>query len=221
MADLIEESEAEHDQDSIHDQTTVQTNHRHSERIRTLPKHLEDYEVDLPPSITVFPSDTTSGNSVLYPISNFISYDKFSPSHKAFLVAISSRDEPKNFKQAVSHEHWRGAMRREIAALESNGTWSLEDLPTGRNTIDSKWIYKIKYKPNGDIERYKARLVGRGFTQIKGEDFHETFAPVAKLVTIRCLLTVAVKKGWIIHQLDVNNAFLHGDLAEEIYMKIP
>lgn len=112
-------------------------------------------------------------------------------------------------------------MQREIQALEQNQTWTLEPLPAGKNTVDSKWIYKIKFKPNGDVERYKARLVARGFTQKEGEDFHETYAPVAKLVTVRCLLSIAAKKGWIIHQLDVNNAFLHGDLEEEIYMKIP
>lgn len=112
-------------------------------------------------------------------------------------------------------------MQREITALEENNTWELTPLPPGKNAIDSKWVYKIKYKPNGEVERYKARLVAEGYTQMEGVDFHDTFAPVAKLVTVRVLLTIAVKRGWTIHQLDVNNAFLHGDLNEEIYMKIP
>ena len=112
-------------------------------------------------------------------------------------------------------------MQREIKALEENGTWTIEDLPDGKRPIDSKWVYKIKYKPNGEIERYKARLVAKGYTQMEGVDYHDTFAPVAKLVTVRCLIAIAVKKEWIIHQLDVNNAFLHGDLKEEIYMRIP
>lgn len=112
-------------------------------------------------------------------------------------------------------------MKKEIRALEQNGTWTLEELPKGKRAIDSKWIYKIKYQLNGEIERYKVRLVAKGFTQMEGIDFHDTFAPVAKLVTVRTLLAVAVKKNWIINQLDVNNAFLHGELHEEVYMKIP
>lgn len=105
-------------------------------------------------------------------------------------------------------------MKREIQVLEENGTWTLEPLPSGKKAIDPKWVYKIKYKPDGEIERYKARLVAKGFTQIEGIDFHETFAPVAKFVTMRSLIAVAAKKNWTIHQLDVNNAFLHGDLVE-------
>lgn len=112
-------------------------------------------------------------------------------------------------------------MKKEIKALEENDTWILVSLPPGKRTIDSKWAYKIKYKPNGEVERYKARPVAKGFTQIKGIDFQETFAPVAKLVTMRSLLAVAAKKNRTIHQLDVNNAFLHGDLVEHVYMKIP
>ena len=102
---------------------------------------------------------------------------------------------------------WRKAMQNEIEALEQNDTWSLENLPEGKHAIDSKWVYKIKNTPNGAIERYKARLVAKGFTQIEGIDYHDTFAPVAKLVAARCFLTVAVKRNWNLHELDVNNAF--------------
>ncbi|GJU02225.1 putative RNA-directed DNA polymerase [Tanacetum coccineum] len=122
--------------------------------------------------------------------------------------------------QTVKDVRWIEAMKQEIQALEENKTWTLEELPKGKRAIDSKWVYKIKYKPNGDVERYKAHLVAKGCTQMEGVDFHETFTPVAKLVTVRTLLTVAVKRNWHIHQLDVNNAFLHGDLNEGVYMKL-
>ncbi|KAK3027227.1 hypothetical protein RJ639_041645 [Escallonia herrerae] len=141
--------------------------------------------------------------------------------HTAFLAAISSVDEPKYFSQAVKHAHWKDAMAKEISAWEANNTWTLMPLPSGKRAIDSKWVYKVKFHPDGTVERYKARLVAKGYTQIEGLDFHETFAPVAKLVTLRCLLAIASIKKWELHQLDVNNAFLHGDLEEEVYMKIP
>ncbi|KAD4177991.1 hypothetical protein E3N88_26582 [Mikania micrantha] len=190
-------------------------------RNKSLPKHLADYEVKLPPSIDHGQSTSNQESSTVHPLAHFISYDKFTSNHKAFLAAITSNYEPKFFHQAVQNSKWRDAMKKEIQALEKNETWTLENLPKGKRAIDSKWVYKIKYKPNGDIERYKARLVAKGFTQTEGIDYHETFAPVAKLVTVRTLLAVAVKKGWHIHQLDVNNAFLHGDLHEDVYMKIP
>nr|GEX07499.1 retrovirus-related Pol polyprotein from transposon TNT 1-94 [Tanacetum cinerariifolium] len=118
-------------------------------------------------------------------------------------------------------EKWRNAMQQVIKALEKNGTWTLKELPEGKRPIDSKWVYKTKFKSNGEVERYKARLIAKGCTQREGVDYHETFASVANLVTVRTLLAVATKKGWIIHQLDLNNAFLHGDLDGEVYMKIP
>ncbi|KAK3027225.1 hypothetical protein RJ639_041643 [Escallonia herrerae] len=196
-----------------------------SKRTRQVSKNLSGYNYTLPPSLAP-PSSTShssspSANSTVYPLSHNISYSKFSRTHTAFLAAISSVDEPKYFSQAVKHAHWKDAMAKEISALEANNTWTLMPLLSGKRAINSKWVYKVKFHPDGTVERYKARLVAKGYTQIEGLDFHETFAPVAKLVTVRCLLAIASIKKWELHQLDVNNAFLHGDLEEEVYMKIP
>ena len=112
-------------------------------------------------------------------------------------------------------------MQDELQALESNDTWSLTTLPPGKCPIDCKWVYRIKYNANGPIERYKARLVTKGFTQVEGVDFFDTFSPVAKLVTVKVLLSLAAVYGWNLTQLDVNNAFLHGDLSEDVFMSLP
>ena len=111
-------------------------------------------------------------------------------------------------------------MAAELVALEPNNTWTLTPLPTGKKPIRCKWVCKIKYKADSSIERYKASLVAKGFTQKEGIDYIETFSPVAKKVYVKVLLSVAIVKGWFLNQLDVNNAFLHGDLHDEVYMAL-
>jgi len=112
-------------------------------------------------------------------------------------------------------------MAEEIRALKQNRTWTIEDLPRGKKPITCKWVYKVKYKSDGTIERFKARLMVKGDHQLEGFDFNKTFAHVAKMSTVRTFLTVAVAQRWELHQMDVNNAFLHGDLEEEVYMHMP
>ncbi|MCH83592.1 LTR retrotransposon like protein, partial [Trifolium medium] len=122
---------------------------------------------------------------------------------------------------AIKFPEWQTAMAEELAALELNKTWTIEPLPARKQPISCKWLYKTKFRPDGSIDRHKARLVARGFTQQAGIDFIDTFSPVAKITTIRVLLTIAAQQNWHLLQLDINNAFLNGDLHEEVYMKLP
>ncbi|KAK9929256.1 hypothetical protein M0R45_026360 [Rubus argutus] len=199
---------------------------RRSTRATTLPTTLHDFQVEVAlPSRSAAPlsSPTEAATSPGTPhsIANVLSYDKLSPAHKAFTVNISLDKEPQNFSQAILDSRWKEAMNKEIQALQDNGTWSLVSLPSHKKPIGCKWVYKIKYNPNGTVERYKARLVAKGYSQVAGIDYRETFAPVEKLTTVRVLLSLATMQGWHLHQLDVNNAFLNGDLSEEVYMNLP
>lgn len=109
----------------------------------------------------------------------------------------------------------------EIDALEQNHTWDIQELPPGKIALGCKWVFRIKLKADGTLERYKARLVVLGNNQVEGIDYEETFAHVAKMTTIRVFLDLAAKQDYDVHQMDVHNAFLHGDLDEEVYIKLP
>ena len=129
--------------------------------------------------------------------------------------------EPHSFKEAVLLDVWKKAMRFEIDALELNKTWELVPLPPGKTALGCKWVFRIKLKAYGTLERYKARLVILGNHQVEGIDYGETFAPVAKMTTVRIFLDISAKQNYEVHQMDVHNVFLHGDLEEEVYMKLP
>jgi Reverse transcriptase (RNA-dependent DNA polymerase) len=112
-------------------------------------------------------------------------------------------------------------MAKELHALAQNNTWTLVPATEASNIVGCKWVFKTKRNSAGKMERHKARLVAKGYTQEEGLDFTETFSPVIKPTTIRLVLTLAVTHNWPVRQLDVNNAFLHGNLNEVIYMAQP
>ena len=137
------------------------------------------------------------------------------------LPIFNTLAEPTSFKSAVTSVHWQKAMHEEFDALKIQGTRNLVPPPEHRSIIGSKWVYKLKKNPDGSISRYKARLVAQGFTQEHGLDYFKTFSPVVRHTTVRMIISLATHYRWELRQLDVKNAFLYGDLEEEVYMKQP
>jgi Reverse transcriptase (RNA-dependent DNA polymerase) len=112
-------------------------------------------------------------------------------------------------------------MQEELQALKKNNTWELVTLLAGKRAVRCKLVYTVKQTAEGKVERYKVRLVVKGYSQTYGIDYDETFAPVAKMGIVRMLVSCAANFNWPLHQLDIKNVFLHGDLKEEVYMEIP
>jgi hypothetical protein len=129
--------------------------------------------------------------------------------------------EPKNFNEAIKDDHWDKAMNEELDQIEKNNTWEMVQRPEGKNVIGSKWIFKNKLNEQGQVIKNKARLVYKGYAQIEGLYFDETFMPVAILEAIRMFLAYACHKRFKVYQMDVKSAFLNGDLSEEVYMEQP
>ncbi|GJU05270.1 retrovirus-related pol polyprotein from transposon TNT 1-94 [Tanacetum coccineum] len=134
--------------------------------------------------------------------------------------AITSEREHVNLAEAVKDKRWQSAIDSELEALEQNKTWTIEKLPPNKKALGCKWVYKIKYKSDGTTERFKARLVILGNHQVTGFDYSETFMPITKIVSVQVFLAIATTKQWELHQMEVHNALLHGDL-KEVFMKLP
>jgi len=125
------------------------------------------------------------------------------------------------FEEAVKSEKWKQAMNQEMQAIERNDTWELIVLPSGSKTIGVKWVFKTKVNENREVDKYKARLVAKGYCQQYGIDYAEVFALVACLDTIRIVISLAAQHNWVIYQLDVKSAFLHGEINEEVFVDQP
>ena len=139
-------------------------------------------------------------------------------------VFHTSSDEPKNFQEALKspeREKWMKAAEAEMQSLRQHNTWKLVEPPPGKKIIGNRMIFKVKLDENGLVERYKARLVAQGFSQVFGEDYNQVFAPVVRWESVRALISMATQLNMQIHQMDVNVAFLNGILKEDIYMQQP
>ncbi|GKB38996.1 ribonuclease H-like domain-containing protein [Tanacetum coccineum] len=143
------------------------------------------------------------------------------PTERLNLHVSSVSPLPKSYRDAFNDPNWQNAMRDEYTALIKNKTWTLVPRPPDTNIVRCMWLFRHKYLADGTLSRYKARLVANGSTQLEGVDVDETFSPVVKPGTIRTVLSLAASRHWPIHQLDVKNAFLHGDLSETVYMHQP
>lgn len=156
----------------------------------------------------------------LYPLANYISYDSLSQTYRNLVLNVSANFKPQFYHQTVHYPQWKTTMQTELNAMEKNHKWFVVFLPSGKHSVGCKWVYKIKYKQDGFVDRHKACLVAKRYIQQEGIDFFKTFSPVAKLVTVKVLLALAATHGWHISQLDVNNAFINGNLSEEICMDL-
>ena len=166
---------------------------RRSTREKRHPNYLKDYEVEL---------NNCSVTS-------------------CFFTGVLTSEEPTSYDEAQSCPNWQKAMLEEIEALHKNETWELVPKPENCEPITCKWVFRLKKKLDGTIDKFKARLVARGFSQNYGLDYEETFSPVAKMATVRTLISLAAFKGWKLWQLDVKNAFLYGDLDRQVFMEQP
>lgn len=151
--------------------------------------------------------DHPSAYSTSHPLDKVISYDKLNSNFKTFTASLDTHSIPNNINEALCDKKWKLAVQDEMTALIKNQTWDLVNRPNDVSPVGCTWVFSIKYNSDGTLNKYKARLVAKGFTQSYGIDYSETFAPVAKLNTIRIIFSLAVNLDWKLTQLDIKNAF--------------
>ena len=166
---------------------------------------LQNAPIQPAPSHSQHPMQTRSKSGIFKP--------------KIFSAAL--HQEPTCVPLALAHLEWKKAMQDEFSALLRNHTRELVSLTAASHIIQTKWVFRTKLKADGSLDKYKAQLVAKGFQQNACIDILETFSPVIKPSTIRIIFTLAISKGWDIQQIDVNNAFLNGDLHEDVFMTQP
>eukprot|EP00253_Pinus_taeda_P030706 PITA_30706 len=140
---------------------------------------------------------------------------------KRNVIFLLSMIEPETFAEESKDRHWVNAMEEEMSQIEKNGTWELVPRLKEKSIIGTKWVFKNKMNEEGQVIRNKARLVYKGYSQIEGIDFEETFAPVARMEAIKIFMAFSCLKGFKIYQMDVKSSFLNGELKEEVYMEQP
>ena len=179
----------------------------HTQLGETSTDSTDNLDLDLPIAVRKGTREYT--NRSLYPLSHYVSLKHLSLAHKNFIVSLTTTIIPNTVSEALTK---RNAMREEMSALEKNKTWEIIERPKGKNIVDCKWIFTLKYKANGSLERHKARLVAKGYTQTYGVDYQETFSLIAKNEHCKNPTVTGYHYNWQLLQYDVKNAFLHGDL---------
>ena len=160
-------------------------------------------------------------SKVKYPMSHYVSNHSLSESNKSFVNQLSIVSISNSVQKALADPRWKAAMNEEMKSLHKNETWELVDCPPGKKPVGCRWVYTMKHKSDGTIERFKARPVAKGYTQTYGIDYTDTFAPVAKINIVRVLLSLALNLDWPLQQFAVKTAFMHGELSKEVYMDLP